>query len=57
LAVLTFGTLYGVLGILIAIPMAAVIQVLLERVVVNAELARAIVPTWARRGLRKRGRA
>jgi len=37
LAILAFGTLYGVVGILIAIPMAAVIQVLLDTMVVNAE--------------------
>lgn len=37
LAVLAFGTLYGILGVLIAIPMAAVIQVLLDTMVVNAE--------------------
>ncbi len=37
LGVLAFGTLYGVLGVLIAIPMTAVIQVLLDTMVVNAE--------------------
>src|SRR6185295_10963293 len=37
LAVLVFGTLYGILGVLIAIPMTAVIQVLLDTMVVNAE--------------------
>jgi len=37
LAVLAFGTLYGILGVLIAIPMTAVIQVLLDTIVVNAE--------------------
>jgi len=36
-AVLAFGTLYGVLGIFIAIPLAAVLQVLLDRMVINAE--------------------
>jgi predicted PurR-regulated permease PerM len=36
LAILAFGTLYGILGILIAIPMTAVLQVLLDTVV-NAE--------------------
>jgi hypothetical protein len=59
LAVLAFGTLYGVLGILIAIPMAAVIQVLLESVLVNAEPAgepqRLVGSQWA--GLRTRVRA
>ncbi len=37
LAILAFGTLYGLLGVLIAIPMTAVIQVLLDTMVVNAE--------------------
>jgi predicted PurR-regulated permease PerM len=36
-AVLAFGTLYGVLGIFIAIPLAAVMQVLLDRMVINVE--------------------
>jgi hypothetical protein len=36
-AVLAFGTLYGVLGVFIAIPLAAVIQVLLDRLVINVE--------------------
>jgi AI-2E family transporter len=37
LAVLAFGTLYGLLGVLIAIPMTAVVQVLLDSMVINAE--------------------
>ena len=37
LAILSFGTLYGILGILIAIPMTAVIQVLLDIMVLNVE--------------------
>src|SRR5580765_7730072 len=37
LAILAFGTLYGIFGVLIAIPMTAVIQVLLDTMVVNAE--------------------
>jgi predicted PurR-regulated permease PerM len=37
LAILAFGTLYGILGVFIAIPMTAVIQVLLDIIVVNAE--------------------
>jgi len=36
-AVLAFGTLYGVLGVFIAIPLAAVLQVLLDRMVINVE--------------------
>ncbi len=37
LAVLAFGTLYGLLGVFIAIPMTAVIQVLLESIVVDVD--------------------
>ncbi len=40
-AVLAFGTLYGLLGVFIAIPMTAVIQVLLESMVVDAAPATA----------------
>ena len=36
-AVLAFGTLYGVVGVFIAIPLAAVLQVLLDRMVINVE--------------------
>ena len=36
-AVLVFGTLYGMLGIFIAIPMTAVVQVIVDRMVVNME--------------------
>jgi len=36
-AILGFGTLYGLLGVFIAIPMTAVIQVLLDSLLVNAE--------------------
>ncbi len=42
-AVLAFGTLYGLVGVLIAIPIAAVIQVLIDTLVVNVEP----VPTTA----------
>jgi len=59
LAVLAFGTLYGIIGVLIAIPMAAVIQVLLDTMVVNAEPvaqpAGLAGSPWA--GLRARARA
>jgi predicted PurR-regulated permease PerM len=37
LAILAFGTLYGIVGVFVAIPMIAVIQVLLDTIVVNAE--------------------
>jgi predicted PurR-regulated permease PerM len=59
LAVLVFGTLYGFLGVLVAIPMTAVIQVLLDTTLVNAEPAREAQglegSPWA--GLRTRVRA
>ncbi|HEX9724689.1 MAG TPA: AI-2E family transporter, partial [Vicinamibacteria bacterium] len=54
-AVLVFGTLYGLLGVFIAIPMMAVIQVLLESIVVEPDSAAAedAAPNpWA--GLRAR---
>jgi predicted PurR-regulated permease PerM len=51
LAVLAFGTLYGLLGVFIAIPMTAAIQVLLESIVVDAGPAATGDPApspWAR---------
>jgi predicted PurR-regulated permease PerM len=36
-AVIAFGTLYGVLGVFLAIPLMAVIQVLLDRMLINVE--------------------
>jgi len=39
MAVLAFGTLYGVVGVLIAIPTAAVIQVLLDTLLINDDFA------------------
>jgi len=58
-AVLAFGTLYGILGVLLAIPMTAVIQVLLDTMVVDAEPAAAsldlVRSPWA--DLRSRSRA
>jgi predicted PurR-regulated permease PerM len=57
-AVLAFGTLYGLLGVFIAIPMTAVIQVLLESMVVDTDPAAAedaALNPWA--GLRARIRA
>jgi predicted PurR-regulated permease PerM len=36
-AVLAFGALYGILGVFIAIPMTAVIQVIVDRLLINAE--------------------
>ncbi len=58
LAVLAFGTLYGLLGVFIAIPMTAVIQVLLESMAVDAAppaAENAAQNPWA--GLRARIRA
>jgi predicted PurR-regulated permease PerM len=37
LAILAFGTLYGLLGVFLAIPLAAVIQVLIDTLVVNVD--------------------
>jgi predicted PurR-regulated permease PerM len=39
LAILAFGALYGILGVFIAIPVAAVIQVILDRSLLNVEPA------------------
>jgi len=36
-AVLAFGTVYGILGVFVAIPLTAVIQVLVDRMVINVE--------------------
>ena len=58
LAVLAFGTLYGMLGVLVAIPVTAVIQVLLDTLVLNVEPARPaglVESPWA--DLRTRARA
>ena len=63
-AVLAFGTLYGLLGVFIAIPMTAAIQVLLESIMVDADPATAEDAAgnpWATlrariRSLRQRGR-
>ena len=59
LAVLAFGTLYGILGVLLAIPMTAVIQVLLDSLVINAEPTAApeslVASPWT--DLRARARA
>jgi predicted PurR-regulated permease PerM len=38
-AILAFGTLYGVLGVFVAIPLAVVVQVLLDHLVINPEPA------------------
>lgn len=43
-SLLAFGALFGVLGVFIAIPLAAVIQVLLDRTVINPEPAPATTP-------------
>ena len=34
---LALGTLYGILGVFIAIPLTVVVQVLLDRMVINPE--------------------
>lgn len=59
LSILVFGTLYGLLGVLIAIPMTAVIQVLLDSTLIDAtpveEPAGLASSPWA--GLRTRAGA
>ena len=49
-AVLAFGVLYGILGVFIAIPMTAAIQVVIDRLIINAEpvteLASVTVNPW-----------
>jgi hypothetical protein len=65
LAVLAFGTLYGLLGIFIAIPMTAAIQVFLESMLIEADVAAtedAAEDPWASlrartRALRQQGRS
>jgi hypothetical protein len=47
IAVLAFGVLYGVLGVFIAIPMTAAIQVVLDRLIINAEPVTEVGPTVA----------
>ena len=60
IAVLAFGTLYGVFGVLIAIPLTAVIQVLIEQLLINAEPVTEIgsgrdASPWVDLGARARG--
>jgi len=43
-SILAFGTLFGILGAFIAIPLAAIIQVLLDSLVVNPETVPAATP-------------
>lgn len=43
-AVLAFGTLYGILGVFIAIPITAVIQVIVDRMVINRDTAAPVNP-------------
>jgi len=47
LAVLAFGTLYGVMGVFIAIPLVAAITVILDRAVINLEPAPTETPSTA----------
>jgi predicted PurR-regulated permease PerM len=56
-AILAFGSVYGILGVFLAVPLAAVLQVLLDRFVLDAEpdVQGAEVPALA--GLRTRAHA
>jgi predicted PurR-regulated permease PerM len=57
MALLAFGSIYGVLGVLLAIPLAAVVQVVLDRFVLDPEAGAADAadePTFGRLGARTR---
>ena len=55
-SILAFGSIYGILGVFLAVPLAAALQVILDRFVLDAEteVPEAEVPALA--GLRKRAR-
>jgi predicted PurR-regulated permease PerM len=55
-AIIAFGSVYGVLGVLLAVPIAAVTHVLLDRFVLDVEPATAAAES-ALAGLRTRARA
>jgi len=56
-AILAFGSVYGVLGVFLAVPIAAVVDVLLDRFVLDVELATPATEPTALSGLRTRARA
>jgi predicted PurR-regulated permease PerM len=55
-AILAFGSVYGILGVLLAVPIAAVVDVLLDRFVLDVDATPASEPA-ALMGLRRRARA
>ncbi len=56
-AILAFGSVYGVLGVFIAVPTAAVVQVLLDRFVLDAAPQPEVTDPAAPAGLRARTQA
>jgi len=44
LAILAFGSIYGILGVLLAVPLAAVAQVLLDRFVLDPDPEAVVIP-------------
>src|SRR5262245_34045985 len=56
-AILAFGSVYGVLGVFLAVPIAAVVDVLLDRFVLDVELVPPASEPAALSGLRGRARA
>lgn len=56
-AILAFGSVYGIVGVFLAVPIAAVVQVLLDRFVLAAEAMAPVPDHPALAGLRARARA
>jgi len=55
-AILAFGSIYGILGVFLAVPLAAALQVILDRFVLDAGPEPAEVDAPALAGLRRRAR-
>jgi predicted PurR-regulated permease PerM len=56
-AILVFGSVYGILGVFLAVPLTAALQVILDRFVLNAEPDQLGADPPALAGLRRRARA
>jgi hypothetical protein len=56
-AILAFGSVYGILGVFLAVPLAAALQVILDRFVLDGEPDLQDVDVSALAGLRRRARA
>ena len=56
-SILAFGSIYGILGVLLAVPLAAALQVILDRFVLDAEPEAPETEVPALAGLRRRARA